>query len=787
MSQLLRNALVLSVLAFSSPVATAQDLELDDPLGLGGQFGPKSAEVTAELVAGKLETGATAYLRINVMLPLDHYIYSMNPDFSGCTAIALGKIEGLKPIGNGFKPTRKPKVVFELDQNIEKFFDDITWVQRFRVTDATAASVAGELTGQYCTAGKDGQGGNCTPIRPPAAFTVALTLDEELANMPDEVAAPVLEYTEQPTRGKADTPDPLSLKFSMSPAGAKVGDEVTLQVAMTLDDGWHTFGQNQNPANVGLPTIIKVSELAGLEPVEPAFTPDHEPEAVEIEDGKTQLQFHGTVVWSRRFRVREEQHAANGSIRYQTCESKCLAPLSVAFALGTPDLQMTAVVLPPEVDAGSEDADSEEAGSFIDRISAWLGTFGIAGYVALAFLGGLILNVMPCVLPVLAIKVLSFVKQAGEKRSTIFILNGAYALGVISVFLVLAGLAVTLKLGWGQLFQRPEFNLVMAGVIFAMALSLLGVFEVPIPGIGGGQSKEGPFGAFLTGILATILATPCSGPFLGPTLVWSVRQTNSVTFLIWAVMGLGMASPYLLFAVVPGAVKLLPKPGMWMVRFKEFAGFVLLATVIYFIWILEDRFVVPFLAAMLALGLGLWMIGQLYQHNSPTSAKWKVRIASLAVCGGGLWVGMMLTKPAVADGGGGKRDIVEDGKTLPWQNFTETRLMSLLEQKETVMVDFSADWCQSCKLNEHVALNTPETLGLIKQHNIIPLYADWTRANPEIDKYLERFDSISIPLTVIIPNGDLENPIILRDAFTQGVMSRAIKKAVANGKAAQAK
>ena len=784
-------ATLLLALTLTAPLSLGQDLELDDLLGTGGQFGPKKAEVSARLITGRLETGAVAYLHVDVILPLNHYIYSLNPDFAGCTEITLGKIEGLEPIDAEFKPTRKPKAKYDeiLEETLEKFHDDITWVKRFKITDARAAAISGQLTGQYCTEGKNGQGGNCTPIRPPAEFAVALEVDDELASEPAEAA--VFEYTEQPTRGKNNKPDPLSLKFSLTPSDAKVGDEVTLNIAMTLVDGWHVFSQKQNPENTGLPTVLELSGVAGLEPVGPDFVPNHEPEAADpFNDGKTQLLFHDTVVWSRKMRVLAEPFAVQGSIRYQTCKNACLAPHTVEFALGNPSLQLVSLASSSDAPIvansdGSSADDTAASGSFIDRIGAFFSSFGLPGYLALAFLGGLILNVMPCVLPVLAIKVLSFVKQAGEKRSTIFILNGAYALGVIAVFLVLAGLAVFLKLGWGQLFQRPEFNLVMAGVIFAMALSLLGVFEIPIPGMGGGQSKEGPFGAFLTGILATILATPCSGPFLGPTLVWSVRQTNSVTFLIWAVMGLGMASPYLLFAVVPGAVKLLPKPGMWMVRFKEFAGFVLLGTVIYFIWILEPRFVVPFLAAMLALGLALWMIGSLYQHNSATAQKMKVRIAAIAVCLCGLWLATNLTKPASANQGG-ELEIVEDGKTLPWQAFTEARLMSLLEKKETVMIDFSAQWCQSCKANELIAINTPETLGLVKEHNIIPLYADWTRANPEIDKYLERFDSISIPLTVIIPEGEIDNAVILRDAFTQGVMTKAIKKAVSNRKVAQA-
>jgi thiol:disulfide interchange protein len=782
---------LLLALALTVPAA-AQELELDDLLGTGGQFGPKKAEVSARLITGRLETGAVAYLHIDVMLPMNHYIYSMNPDFAGCTEITLGKIEGLEPIDAEFKPTRKPKVAYDeiLEESLEKFHDDITWVKRFKITDARAAAISGELTGQYCTEGKNGQGGNCTPIRPPAEFAVNLEVDDELASEPEpqiEAAGSVFEYTEQPTRGKNNKPDPLSLKFSLTPGNAKVGDEVSLQIAMTLVDGWHVFSQNQNPEHTGLPTVLEVSSLAGLKPIDPGFIPDHEPETADpFSDGKTQSLFHGTVVWTRRFQVVEEQYAAEGSIRYQTCKNACLAPLTVGYKLGSPDLAMTAFTSEAG-DAVVEAAADGETETGSDAAAAG----SLPQFLLFAFLGGLILNVMPCVLPVLAIKILSFAKQAGESRSRVLILNFAYSAGVIMVFLGLAALAVGLtagskQMGWGQLFQMSEFNLIMAAVIFVMGLSLLGVFEIPIPGMGGGESKEGPLGAFLTGILATLLATPCSGPFMGVTLAWSVKQPPTVTFLVWGMMGLGMASPYILFALVPGAVKILPKPGMWMVRFKEIAGFVLLGTVIYFVTFLEERFIVPLLIGLLAIGFALWMIGTLYQHNSPAAKKWKVRLSSLAFCALGLFVAYRFVEPASASTTGGEIVRVDDGKTLPWQSFSEDRLMSLLDENKTVLIDFTADWCLICKLNEKQALNTPDTLSLVEKHGIVPLYADYTRENAEIKKWLDKFDSISVPLTVIFPNGNIKKPIVLRDRIAKSDLLTSLKKAVGNNKVAQA-
>ena len=259
---------------------------------------------------------------------------------------------------------------------------------------------------------------------------------------------------------------------------------------------------------------------------------------------------------------------------------------------------------------------------------------------------------MPCVLPVIAIKVMSFVQQAGESRGRILALNAVYSVGVVAVFLVLATLAVGISaggdtLGWGGLFQKAEFNLTMACVMFAMGLALLGVFEITIPGVigsaAGGAHREGLGGAFLTGVFATLLATPCTGPFMGPALAWSVKQPPATTFLIWGMMGLGMAFPYLVFGFFPQAIELLPKPGNWMVRFKQFAGFALMGTVIFFASFLSTKFVIPLLLMMYGIAVGLWMIGNLYSPISPVKQKTAVRIAAAVLSIGMCWFGYSIT------------------------------------------------------------------------------------------------------------------------------------------------
>ena len=219
---------------------------------------------------------------------------------------------------------------------------------------------------------------------------------------------------------------------------------------------------------------------------------------------------------------------------------------------------------------------------------------------------------MPCVLPVIGLKVFAFIEQAGQSRWKIFTLNLWYALGVISVFMLLAVLSIVFRLGWGQLFQYPEFNIAMAAVIFAMGLSFMGIWEIPIPGFIGtskvteiGQ-KEGYEGAFAKGTITTLLATPCTGPFMGTALVGVLSRSPWQIMTIFFTIGLGMASPYLLIGAFPQLIRFLPKPGEWMNTFKQLMGFVLIGTVVYLLTLLKPHFVVPTVAFYLESG---WSAG----------------------------------------------------------------------------------------------------------------------------------------------------------------------------------
>ena len=332
------------------------------------------------------------------------------------------------------------------------------------------------------------------------------------------------------------------VNVSFAPVNAPEGREALLKIELIVPEGRHTYSTNKNFSGG---TKITINAVKGITPIDTEFVADHKPK-LEYEPlfSKTVEKYKGRVTWTRRFKIDPEISPDDAGLvfyfRFQTCNStNCknktifyqatlsdittikslkFATLAGATPYQEPDAPAPTVIDDADVTAGTNDPFFSDL-QFVDDEAGG----DLAWFLFSAFIGGMILNVMPCVLPVLAIKILSFVQQAGESRLRIFLLNLSYTGGVLSVFLLLATLAVTVNLGWGGLFQNSDFNLVMACLVFAMGLSLLGVFEIPVPGFvgsaaGNSQQQEGLAGAFLTGIFATLLATPCSGPFLGATL-----------------------------------------------------------------------------------------------------------------------------------------------------------------------------------------------------------------------------------------------------------------------------
>jgi suppressor for copper-sensitivity B len=325
-----------------------------------------------------------------------------------------------------------------------------------------------------------------------------------------------------------------------------------------------------------------------------------------------------------------------------------------------------------------------------------------------------------------------------------------------------------------------------------MSLSLLGVWEIPIPGFfGSGKAsdlsqREGAVGAFCKGVLTTILATPCSGPFLATALAWAVGQPPLKTYAVFLSVGIGMASPYLLIGAFPGLIRFLPKPGPWMDTFKQVMGFVLLGTVAYLLTLISWVFVVPTVAFLFGLWAACWWIGRtpLTTSFSHKARAWLSAAAFAGVVGfvtfgwlAGVMAGRFERTLETARGNSENGSAGQGEDELLWRPFSRETFEELIAAQNTVMVDFTADWCMTCKTLEKLVLNTSRTHSAVRRNGVVTLRADWTHASPEVTEMLELLGSKQVPVIAIFPAGSANHPIIFRGVYTQEMLLSALDKA----------
>ena len=408
---------------------------------------------------------------------------------------------------------------------------------------------------------------------------------------------------------------------------------------------------------------------------------------------------------------------------------------------------------------------------------------GIAWGVLIAalfsgFLGGLILNLMPCVLPVISLKIFSFIAQAGESPQRIFRHGLAFAAGIFAWFLGLGVLVIALKAGgsqvtWGAFqFQNPWFVVGLSVLVFLFALNLFGVFEITLPGSAANSldhtaSRGGYAGSFFQGLFATLLATPCTAPFLGSALGFAFGQNAPVILAMFASVALGMSLPYLLLSARPGWRKWIPKPGMWMERFKQFMGFPLLATNIWLFWVLQVQqgsdASLALLALLLLFGFAAWVYGAV-RHSSD-----RLFVTLILLLGVLLSVGLEVLLPRMV-----KRvhevDVPEIRNGIDWVSFSPSNLDALRAEGKPVFLDFTASWCLTCQFNEKTAINVPAVRTVIKQKGITAMKGDWTNSDPAITAALKSFGRVGVPLAVYYPPGKGSEPIVLPELLTEKIV-----------------
>ncbi len=417
-------------------------------------------------------------------------------------------------------------------------------------------------------------------------------------------------------------------------------------------------------------------------------------------------------------------------------------------------------------------------------------------FLLLAFLGGIILNVMPCVLPVISIKILSFVRQANDNPARIFRMGLMFTLGILASFSVLALTVIGLRaagtaVGWGFHLQNPIFVIIMSAAVLAFSLSLFGVFSINLSAsvnqsIGSATQQEGYAGAFVNGVLATALSTPCVAPFLGPAVGYAFTKSGPVVLAFFLTTGSGLAFPYLLLSMNPGWLRWLPRPGNWMATFKGCMGLLLLATVVWLLFVVAGQVSrAGFWATIIFLvvvGLVAWLYGRgtdlRASRNFRRTTPWLVT-AILALSFYFLPYRYISSHDKnLVNFGPQARIFVADEDVIPWVSFDIDAIEQMVRENKPIFIDFTADWCASCKYNEKTALDTGEVRATMEKYGVIPVKADWTRKDEVILKVLNQFGESGVPFYVLLPPGRADQPVILPKFLTKGIVLRELHNAL---------
>jgi thiol:disulfide interchange protein len=403
---------------------------------------------------------------------------------------------------------------------------------------------------------------------------------------------------------------------------------------------------------------------------------------------------------------------------------------------------------------------------------------GIFTFLLFGFLGGLILNLMPCVLPVISLKIFGFVQQAGQSRQKIFRSGIAFTIGIFAWFIALAVLLIVLKgagrdVTWGGFqFTNPYFVLALSVIVLVFALNLFGVFEVSLPqsvtrNLLSTSERKDLLGSFFQGVFATVLATPCTAPFLGTALGFAFTQSAAIILAMFIAIAAGMSAPYLLLSAQPAWLRFLPRPGAWMLHVKQFMGFLLLATLLFLLYVVgAQRGLEGAIWAscfLLVISVACWMKGAFVVPTASAVKRIVVLVLMLLlVIGSGVYfIGDKFQSAKIAS--------LDSQIRGDWQPFTPERLQTELEQGRTVFVDFTAAWCLTCKFNEASVLEAQDVREAFQRHGIVKLKADWTNGDPVITKLLQKFGRPGVPLYVLYPAKN-EEPIVFPELLTKSMI-----------------
>jgi thiol:disulfide interchange protein DsbD len=617
----------------------------------------------------------------------------------------------------------------------------------------------------------------------------------------------------------AEEEHPVKASLIAETRGFAPGQALTVALRLDQDPGWHTYWLD--PGDAGLPTTIEWGLPAGV-----TAGPILWPRPIRFDDpgGLIGYGYKHPAHLLTEIRVpadfKGERLSLKAQANWLVCKDVCIpgdAGVSLVLArldpnppsANAPQFQQLRPTLnqPPkgyngpalaqlkaEPRAGAAQPTPSLTRVAADQLDAFENpppAAALAGagdaerpallwVLLLAFVGGLLLNLMPCVLPVLSLKAISFVEQAQESRAQGLKLGLAFSAGVLLSFWALAGVVLALKgggqaVGWGFQFQEPGFVLFMAGLMTLFALNLFGVYEIILPGgamqgLNKAAQGQGLTGAFGHGLVITLLATPCTAPFLGSALGYAFSAPALELLATFTAVALGLALPYVALGAIPAVHRWLPKPGAWMLRFKELMGFLLLATALWLLWVLGRQTgadsLVWALALLLALSLGAWAWGA---WGGPVAPKARRRWLLLALAGGFALALWQLAPRALRQEAAKGPLSATDG----WAAWDTQEIARLRQAGTPVFVDFTADWCWTCKVNERVVLSRDDVKQAFAAQGAVLMKADWTRRDNAITEALKGYGRSGVPLYVWYPKGG--EPVVLPEVITPAMLLKVVK------------
>lgn len=775
--------------------------------------------------------GQRGTLSISIDVEAGFHTFSMTQKEGGPLRTEISILtEGVK-IEGGFTPSAAPDISDNPDYPgipIEEHVGKVTWNAAIVFEPAVGAEgkeLVVRYRGQICA---DGVGGVCKSID-------AKKMTVKLLGVASQTASPVTPSSPpSPAIEKSSAPPIPSLKPSLpfgtnrfdnletdvtsssfqvprgkvgweakvDPVSSGVGSKINLLFTASPKENTHLYRLDPSEDVTDFRTVMVVTDKAELKFLRPRSSAQWIEKSL---NGTVSQYYEGDVTWTVPIEIPKEvsegTHTIQGAIAYQACnDSFCFAPEGIEFELDVKIAGGKAEASEVRLKAGNNSkikshparttwlddpsvADSTDIEPSETATSPGSGTIVAQGplnfgqlmfYIGSAFLGGFVLNFMPCVLPVIGLKILGFMQEGGGNPKRVAFLNFAFVVGIMSVIMTFCVVMIVAKVGWGSYFGNFYFRIGAMVLLFSMALSFLGVWEIPIPGFANSQksnelmSKEGGTGAFFKGVLTTLLAIPCTGPFMGGAVGLSLTQPAWIVLTVFFSLGLGMSLPYLIIAIFPKTMAWIPKPGEWTEKLKQVMAFPFLFTVVFFITTIDNDYRIAALSMLIGVWFACWVIGQVpaYEDIDKRASAWGIGVVAAAAIGFGSFQ-YLGPEPKRPDG----------EKTISWQPYSPQKLAELTGAGKTVMVDYTAQWCANCKFNLRTAIETNKVSELVEKQGIETLLVDMTNDTQEQWDELNKLNANAIPVLALYSSKNPNKPIVLQGTLLESQVIKALSEA----------